>query len=517
MVALTLAAVAAATQRVLLIDADLRRRTLAALDAEAQRRRPGRRRRRTPRTVRCDQDRSRHQHQSHRLRGAGSRRDRRIYDADIKRAFELTRRYDLVIVAAMDHADPSLRFFAGLVDHIVLVAGADGFDETAAERFIARARDRCRQGPRRGADRPHDGMTPDMSRMAKPGFQSSAGRAAQPAVDLDTLVRSVLFLAAFLAAWISFHPFPDLSLPPQSVIEGGDPANQIGFSAMFLAFAAWTYWHEPRRLMLLLRPVLVATVAVVRAQRHHLLGAGACRAPPRLRADRHQHFRDDPFGAEEPAALQRSVGRGGADRAGRRAISACCCCRNMRSTTRPTFSSPSMPANGAACFRTRTMPAPPWCCSSSSASTWRACAVSRSATAIVALAGIFLAFTESKTAIGVLPIALILSGIIGRSRSAALGIGHRRHHALCLRTVFRRHRDLRADAKADAGDHAGRHLHRANRDLAARRAGGGAAAVHRIWLFDLLGHAGSRLRFRRHARPGPMPRPMPTMPISIWR
>ena len=191
----------------------------------------------------------------------GSRRDRRIYDADIKRAFELTRRYDLVIVAAMDRADPSLPFFAGLVDHIVLVAGADGFDQTRAEQFIARARPRCRQGPRRGADRLHDGMTPDMSRTAKPGFQSSAGLAAQPAVDLDTLVRSVLFLAAFLAAWISFHPFPDLSLPPQSVVEGGDPANQIGFSAMFLAFAAWTYWHEPRRLMLLVRPVLVATVA----------------------------------------------------------------------------------------------------------------------------------------------------------------------------------------------------------------------------------------------------------------
>ena len=104
-------------------------------------------------------------------------------------------------------------------------------------------------------------MTPDMSRTAKPVFQSSAGLAAQPAVDLDTLVRSVLFLAAFLAAWISFHPFPDLSLPPQSVVEGGDPANQIGFSAMFLAFAAWTWWHEPRRLMLLVRPVLVATVA----------------------------------------------------------------------------------------------------------------------------------------------------------------------------------------------------------------------------------------------------------------
>ncbi len=42
--------------------------------------------------------------------------------------------------------------------------------------------------------------------------------------------------------------------------------------------------------------------------------------------------------------------------------------------------------------------------------------------AIVALAGIFLAFTASKTAIGVLPLSLILSGVIGRSRRAALGI-----------------------------------------------------------------------------------------------
>ena len=73
-----------------------------------------------------------------------SRRDRRIYDADIKRAFEQTKRYDLVIVAAMDHADPSLRFFAGMVDHIVLVASADDFNEAAAEQFIARRRARRR-------------------------------------------------------------------------------------------------------------------------------------------------------------------------------------------------------------------------------------------------------------------------------------------------------------------------------------------------------------------------------------
>jgi hypothetical protein len=68
-----------------------------------------------------------------------SRRDRRIYDTDIRRAFDQTRRYDVVIVAATDDGEPSLRFFAGLVDHIVLVARAGGREQTAFEQIIARA------------------------------------------------------------------------------------------------------------------------------------------------------------------------------------------------------------------------------------------------------------------------------------------------------------------------------------------------------------------------------------------
>ncbi|MFY9695273.1 MAG: hypothetical protein WAK35_16160, partial [Xanthobacteraceae bacterium] len=139
MVALTLAAVAATTRRALVIDADLQRRTLAALDVEA-----GDAglvdvavgRRSLSEAITIDRDTNINLIA---FVAPGSRRDRRIYDADIRRAFELTGRYDLVIVAAMDHADPSLRFFAGLVDHIVLVAGADRFNEIKAERFIARA------------------------------------------------------------------------------------------------------------------------------------------------------------------------------------------------------------------------------------------------------------------------------------------------------------------------------------------------------------------------------------------
>ena len=39
----------------------------------------------------------------------------------------------------MDHGgDPSLRFFAGLVDHIVLVARADEHDDRAVAQFVAR-------------------------------------------------------------------------------------------------------------------------------------------------------------------------------------------------------------------------------------------------------------------------------------------------------------------------------------------------------------------------------------------
>ncbi len=70
-VALTFAAVAAATQRVLLIDADLQLPDAGGARCRSRRRRPGRCRRRTPRPVRCDQNRWRYQHQPYRLRDAG--------------------------------------------------------------------------------------------------------------------------------------------------------------------------------------------------------------------------------------------------------------------------------------------------------------------------------------------------------------------------------------------------------------------------------------------------------------
>ena len=97
--------------------------------------------------------------------------------------------------------------------------------------------------------------------MARVDAVSSLGPAVQPTIDVGTLIRSVLFIAVFLSFWISFHPFQSLAEPPPELADAGDRANQIGFSALFLALAAWTYCHEPRRVTLLLRPALIATLA----------------------------------------------------------------------------------------------------------------------------------------------------------------------------------------------------------------------------------------------------------------
>jgi uncharacterized protein involved in exopolysaccharide biosynthesis/Mrp family chromosome partitioning ATPase len=137
-VALTLAAVVAATQRVLVIDTDLERRTLAAIDAE-----DGDSglvdvaigRRLLSDVIKLDRETNINLVP---FVAPASRRDRRIYDGDLRRAFEQTKRYDLVIVATVSEHDPSLQFFAGLVDHILLVARAGDYDEAAGGQFIAR-------------------------------------------------------------------------------------------------------------------------------------------------------------------------------------------------------------------------------------------------------------------------------------------------------------------------------------------------------------------------------------------
>jgi len=138
-VALTLAAVAAATQRVLLIDADIERRTLSAIDAdqnEAGLVDVAIGHRELSDVIIRDRETNINLMS---FVSPNSRRDRRISDADVKQAFDQTKRFDMVIVAAIDLSrDPSARFFAGLVDHIVLVARADEQSKGALEQFMSR-------------------------------------------------------------------------------------------------------------------------------------------------------------------------------------------------------------------------------------------------------------------------------------------------------------------------------------------------------------------------------------------
>ncbi|MGB6537608.1 MAG: exopolysaccharide transport family protein [Xanthobacteraceae bacterium] len=125
-VALMLAALAAATQHVLLIDTDLERRTIAAINNEESE--GGLVDVALGRRLLSDvvvRDRTTNINLLPFV-SPNSRRDRIIRDEDIKVAFAQTKHFDMVIVAAPDlRHDPSARFFAGLVDHIVLVTKAE--------------------------------------------------------------------------------------------------------------------------------------------------------------------------------------------------------------------------------------------------------------------------------------------------------------------------------------------------------------------------------------------------------
>ena len=138
-VALTLAALAASSKRVLLIDADLERRTLSAIDAdrsEAGLVDVAVGRRGLSEAVVRDRDTNINFLP---FVSPKSRRDRKIEEDDVRVAFAQTRQFDVVIVAAMDvNRDPSARFFAGLVDHVVLVVKADAVGRMGLGEIVSR-------------------------------------------------------------------------------------------------------------------------------------------------------------------------------------------------------------------------------------------------------------------------------------------------------------------------------------------------------------------------------------------
>jgi O-antigen ligase len=95
--------------------------------------------------------------------------------------------------------------------------------------------------------------------VAQVGLLRAKGPTIGSGIDAAMLVRGLLLAAVFLLLWISFHPFEDLTEKPE-ITEAGNLANQIGYSLLFVLLAAWCLVHEPRRLVLLIRPVLIATV-----------------------------------------------------------------------------------------------------------------------------------------------------------------------------------------------------------------------------------------------------------------
>jgi O-antigen ligase len=75
--------------------------------------------------------------------------------------------------------------------------------------------------------------------------------------DAATSLRGILLAAVFLLLWISLHPFVSLG-DPDELTETGSMANQIGYSLLLISLAAWCLAHDPSRLLVLLRPVFVA-------------------------------------------------------------------------------------------------------------------------------------------------------------------------------------------------------------------------------------------------------------------
>lgn len=138
-VALNLAAVAALNGRVLLIDADLELRTLSAIDAdqnEAGLVDVAIGRRHLSDVIVRDPETNINVLP---FVSPKSCRDREIEDQDIRVAFAQTQDFEMVIVAAIScNHDPTGCFFAGLVDHIVLVASADEARKDSVDETITR-------------------------------------------------------------------------------------------------------------------------------------------------------------------------------------------------------------------------------------------------------------------------------------------------------------------------------------------------------------------------------------------
>jgi O-antigen ligase len=96
--------------------------------------------------------------------------------------------------------------------------------------------------------------------VANIGYLPAGRYAVERASPADMLIRTLLVAAVFLAVWFSFHPFSSLA-DPMEVTDAGNIANQLGYSTLFVLLVAWNLLHRPQRLALLVRPILLVTLA----------------------------------------------------------------------------------------------------------------------------------------------------------------------------------------------------------------------------------------------------------------
>jgi O-antigen ligase len=72
--------------------------------------------------------------------------------------------------------------------------------------------------------------------------------------------RSVLFVTVLLCVWTSFNPFPSAD-QVFVVTDAGSNITQTGYSVMFVVLAAWCSIHQPLRMLVLVRPILILALA----------------------------------------------------------------------------------------------------------------------------------------------------------------------------------------------------------------------------------------------------------------
>jgi O-antigen ligase len=88
----------------------------------------------------------------------------------------------------------------------------------------------------------------------------SSKSSSVPAGGAERLLRDLLFMATFLLIWLTATPFPDLSDPKLlEPVADGNPTGQILAIALTASLAAFVYVKDARIVLQALTPILVAT------------------------------------------------------------------------------------------------------------------------------------------------------------------------------------------------------------------------------------------------------------------